>query len=323
MMHTKHALRVAVLMGGPSSERTISLATGQGVLHALLRLGYDAFQLDCDADVIEQLRESRPDLVFNALHGTFGEDGGIQAILDWLQIPYTGSGMLACAISMDKHVTKKLLAAEGLPTPSWELLDLRSDEELPLLPGSLGLPLVLKPRAEGSSTGVKIVHTHEEWADAVRELHTVGIDEVLAETFVGGREFTVGVIGDETLPVIEIIPDSTHPFFNYDSKYTPGGCQHIVPANIDLALADRMRMLALSTHRLLGLRDYSRTDLLLTNDGRPMVIEINSLPGLTQQSLLPDACAAIGMQYDDIVERLIGFAVERKLATDRATATRG
>lgn len=309
-MSERHAERIAVLMGGPSSERAVSIDSGNGVLAALERLGYDAVRVDGEGELVENLRTLAPDIVFNALHGTFGEDGGVQAILEWMHLPYTGSGLLACAISMDKHVTKKLLAAEGLATPSWELFNL-TDGELPLLPGSLGLPLVVKPRSEGSSNGVTIVRTHEEWAQAVQAASESGVAEILAESFVDGREFTVAVLGDEALPVIEIVADSAHPFYNYAAKYTQGGSAHIVPAPIDDTLTERLRMLALSTHRLLGLRDYSRTDLLVTRDGRPTILEINALPGLTQLSLLPDAAAAIGISYDEIIERLIGYARER------------
>ena len=290
--------RIAVLMGGTSSERAVSIESGLAVLAALERLDYEAFRVDCDGELVGSLRMLQPDIVFIALHGTFGADGGAQAILDWLQLPYTGSALLGCAIAMDKHMTKKLLAAEGLPTPSWELFNLAGGE-LPLLPGSLGLPLVVKPRAEGSNAGVVIVKTHEAWAEAVRVASESGVEEIIAETLIEGREFAVGVVGDEVLPLLEILSDA------------PDGSLHMVPARIDDALSERLRMLALSTHRLLGLRDYSCTGLLFSRDGRPTILEIDALPGLTPVSHLAAACSAIGVTFDELVERLVGFARER------------
>ncbi len=311
-MKTQH---IAVVMGGPSSEREVSISSGSQVMAALTRLGYRATSLDYDANFIDAIRTLAPDAVFIALHGTGGEDGQIQALLDYLGIPYTGSGAAASALAMDKHLTKKLLAAEGLPTASWECFDL-SKGVLPLLPGALDLPLVLKPRNEGSSTGVHIVHTHDEWAKAMVEAsHRYG--EFMAEEFIAGREFTVAVLDDQMLPVIEIIAN-VDSFYSYDAKYSQGGSTHVVPAKIDDALAARLKVLALSTHRLLGLRDYSRTDFIVSKEGRPHILEVNSLPGLTPTSLLPDAALAMGMSYDALIDRLTTFALTR--ATGPVTA---
>ncbi len=301
-------IRVAVVMGGSSAERDISVQTGSGVMRALVDLGYDAHSLDYDGRFIDAIREIDPDAVFNALHGPGGEDGQIQGILEYLRIPYTGSGVEAAALAMDKHLTKKLCAGEGLPTAAWDLFDLTGGT-LPLLPGSLDLPLVIKPRFEGSSAGVAIVKTHEQWTQAmIAAAHEY--TEVLAEEFVNGREFTCGVLGEEALPIVEIIANKDA-FYSYDAKYGAGGSTHIVPAKIDGDLAARLQMLALSTHRLLGLRDCSRTDFIVTSAGRPYILEINALPGLTPASLLPDACAAVGITYPALVERLIRFALGR------------
>jgi D-alanine-D-alanine ligase len=305
---SKKKAKVAVVMGGTSAEREISILTGSGVMRALHDLGYDAQSLDYDGRFITAIRELGPDVVFNALHGPGGEDGQIQGILDYLAIPYTGSGIEAAALAMDKHLTKKLCAAEGLPTAAWDLFDLTGGT-LPLLPGSLDLPLVIKPRFEGSSEGVTIVKTHEQWSQAMlraAEEYT----EILAEEFVAGREFTCGVLGEEALPVVEIVPNRDQ-FYSYEAKYGAGGSTHIVPARIDDDLAARIQMLALSVHRLLGLRDYSRTDFIVSNEGRPYILEINTLPGLTPTSILPDACGAVGISYDALVERLIGYALGR------------
>jgi len=286
----------------------VSLATGTSVLRALEALGYEARSLDFDERFVEAVRETAPDAVFVALHGPGGEDGTIQGVLEWLRIPYTGSDVRGCALSIDKHLTKKLLAAEGLPTPSWDTFDLAGGT-LPLLPGSLDLPLVVKPRDEGSSTGVRMVRTHEDWSRAMIELSEQR-HNVIAEELVAGREFSVGILFEQALPVIEILPEG-HDFYSYDAKYAPGGSRHEVPAKIDHDLAARLQTLALSAHRLLGLRDYSRTDIILTREGRPYILEINALPGLTPTSLLPEECAAAGISFDALIERLVRAALDR------------
>ena len=301
-------LKVAVVMGGPSAEREVSLETGNGVMRALATLGHEARSLDFDARFVDGIRAFAPDVVFNALHGHGGEDGTIQGILDWLAIPYTGSGVAGCALSMDKHLTKKLLAAEGLPTPAWDTFDLTGGT-LPLLPGSLNLPLVVKPRSSGSAVGVAIVKTHEAWTKAIIDAST-RTPEVIAEEYVPGREFTCGVLGEEALPVVEII--STDEFYTYDAKYKPGGSRHLIPAPIDHDLTRRLQTLALSVHRLLGMRDYSRTDFIVSKEGRPTILEINALPGLTATSLLPDEAAHAGISYEALVERLLQYALARE-----------
>ncbi len=277
-------------------------------MRALQSLGYDTQSLDYDRRFVDAIREVAPDVVFNALHGPGGEDGHAQAILDYLGIPYTGSGVEASALAMDKHLTKKLVAAEGLPTAAWDLFDL-SGGTLPLLPGSLDLPLVIKPRFEGSSQGVIIVKTHEQWTSAMINA-AKSYAQIMAEEFIEGREFTCGVLGEEALPVIEVVPNQDE-FYTFDAKYAPGGSTHIVPAKIDEDLAARLQMLALSTHRLLGLRDYSRTDFIVSKEGRPQILEVNTLPGLTPTSLIPDACASVGISYEALVDRLIGYALSR------------
>jgi D-alanine-D-alanine ligase len=304
----KQKAKVAVVMGGASAEREVSIQTGSAVMRALQSLGYQAQSLDFDRRFFDAIRDVAPDVVFNALHGPGGEDGHVQAMLDFLAIPYTGSSLEASALAMDKHLTKKLLAAEGLPTAAWDLFDL-SGGTLPLLPGSLDLPLVIKPRFEGSSEGVVIVKTHEQWTSgmlAAAKLYS----QIMAEEYLEGREFTVGILGEEALPVIEIVPTQDE-FYSFEAKYAPGGSTHIVPAKIDEDLAARLQMLALSAHRLLGLRDYSRTDFILSTGGRPQILEVNTLPGLTATSLIPDACAAVGISFEALIERLVGYALAR------------
>lgn len=301
------SLKIAVVMGGPGAEREVSIESGTSVMRALASLGHDARSLDFDERFVDALRTIGPDVVFNALHGSGGEDGTIQGVLEWLGIPYTGSGIAACAVAMDKHLTKKLLAAEGLPTPAWDVFDLTGGT-LPLLPGSLNLPLVVKPRASGSSAGVVIVRSHEAWSKTI--IDAAGrTPEVLAEEFVAGREFSCGVLGEEALPVVEII--ASDEFYSYDAKYKPGGSRHLVPAPIDHDLTARLQTLALSVHRLLGLRDYSRTDFIVTPEGRPTILEINALPGMTSTSLIPDEALQAGLSYEALVDRLVHYALAR------------
>jgi D-alanine-D-alanine ligase len=303
-------------MGGPSSEREVSIASGTGVMRALATLGYEAKSLDFDGRFVDALREIRPDVVFNALHGPGGEDGTLQGVLEWLRMPYTGSGVTACALAMDKHLTKKLLAAEGLPTPAWDAFDLGGGS-LPLLPGTLDLPIVVKPRAEGSSAGISIVRTHEQWTAGVIAA-AERTTEIIAEEYVAGREFTCGILGDEPLPVTEIVPADE--FYSYDAKYKPGGSRHICPAPIDPDLAHRLQMLAISVHRMIGLRDYSRSDFIVSREGRPYILEVNALPGLTPTSLIPEECAAIGIGYEALIERLLNAALDRGAALAQSGA---
>ncbi|MBV8067856.1 MAG: D-alanine--D-alanine ligase [Candidatus Eremiobacteraeota bacterium] len=305
--------RIAVVMGGDSSEREISIRSGSEVVRALNSLGYDAHSIDYDERFVDALRQLKPDLVFNALHGPGGEDGHVQALLEYFSVPYTGSGIEAAALSMDKHLTKKLLAAEGLPTPVWDLFDLTGGT-LPLLPGSLDLPLVIKPRFQGSAVGVAIVRTHEEWTSAMLEA-SKSYSQILAEEYLEGREFTCAVLGEEALPLIEIVANRDG-FYSYRAKYEPGGSTHLVPAPLDENLAARLQMLALSAHRLLGLRDYSRSDFIVTSDNRPYLLEINSLPGLTPVSLFPDACSAVGISFEALIDRLVSYARARADARD-------
>lgn len=309
----KRKAKVTVVMGGSSAERDVSMHSGAGVVRALQSLGYETSSLDYDERFVEALRELKPDVVFNALHGPGGEDGHVQALLEYVAVPYTGSGVEASSLAMDKHLTKKLLAAEGLPTAAWDLFDL-SGGTLPLLPGSLDLPLVVKPRFEGSSAGVVLVRTHEQWTSAMLAA-SKNYAQILAEEYIEGREFTCGVLGEEALPIVEI-RSNRDDFYTFAAKYEQGGSTHVVPAQIDEDLSARLQMLALSAHRLLGLRDYSRTDFIVNREGRPYILEINSLPGLTPTSLFPDACAPAGIGFETLIDRLVGFALARSELRD-------
>lgn len=294
-------------MGGASAERDISLQTGSGVLAALGRLGYRSEAIDFDASFVERLREYAPDAVFNALHGGTGEDGTLAALLDWMRIPYQGSGVRASAIAMDKWISKALARAHDIPVPRAVLARLREDEQ-PGIPDPPGLPCVVKPVAEGSAVGVNVVHLPDQWRDAVRAACSFGALAIVEE-YIHGREFTVAVLEEQPLPVVEITPHDD--FYTYHAKYTAGASTHTVPAALPEHIARRMQEYALRFHQMLGCRDYSRVDLLMSVTNSIYLLECNTLPGLTPLSLFPEAAAASGITYDALVERLIGCALAR------------
>jgi D-alanine-D-alanine ligase len=300
---------IAVLMGGHSVESEISLQTGSAVMAALKTLDYPGARIDYEEGFADELARVRPAAVFNALHGGDGEDGTVQAVLEWLRIPYQGSGVGASAAAMDKWLTKALLKAEGLPSPRAirvSAREARSDS----VAKDFGLPCVVKPRAQGSAVGVSIVREQGEWSDAVLAA-AVGGGEIVVEEYIEGREFTVAILEDKALPVIEITPHDR--FYSYQAKYTPGGSTHTVPARIEAVLAQQMRDAALALHLALGCRDYSRVDVMLDGSSRIWILECNTLPGLTPLSLFPDAAAAAGIPYEQLVERLVLCALSRPL----------
>jgi D-alanine-D-alanine ligase len=299
-------VKIAVLMGGPSAEREISLQTGAGVCGALERLGRPYISLDFDDHVVDRLREYRPAVVFNALHGGAGEDGTVAAILEWLAIPYQGSGVRASAVAMDKWISKAVARAHDIPVPRAVLLDAAGEDvDVPEPPG---LPCVVKPAAEGSAVGVNVVHLPELWSDALRAASAYD-GRVIVEEYIEGREFTVAILGALALPVVEITPHDD--FYTYHAKYTPGASTHTVPAPLPDHIARRMQEHALRFHRALGCRDYSRVDILMSVSNSMYVLECNTLPGLTPLSLFPEAAAAAGITYDALIDRLISGALAR------------
>jgi len=299
--------KVAVVMGGDSAEREISLQTGAGVVTALDELLYPTVQLDFDEHLVDALRETRPDVVFNALHGGAGEDGAFAAILDWLHMPYQGSGVRASAIAMDKWITKALARTLDIPVPLGVRLDVAAGEA-DSIPDMPGLPCVVKPLAQGSAVGVNVVHFPEQWADAVREASRFG-PAIVVEEYVEGREFTIAILDDRALPVVEITPHDD--FYTYHAKYTAGASTHRVPADIGHHLAQRMQEHAVRLHRALGCRDYSRVDVLMSVTNSMYFLECNTLPGLTPLSLFPEAAAAAGIGYPALIERLVQAALSR------------
>ncbi len=313
----KKKTKVAVLMGGNSVEREVSLITGAEISRALLAKNFLTSKIDLDKDVVSNLQKSQCDLVFIALHGVPGEDGTIQGMLDILGLPYVGSGVLASAVGMDKIRSKMFFSALGIPAPfhvSVNENELNGGPAIQLiqrLVGSLGLPMVIKPTTTGSAIGVKIVEKEVEIEPALKEAMKHG-REVIAEEFVAGKEITIGLLGNESprvLPAIEIV--SKREFYDYKAKYTSGLSKHIVPPRIpEKTLADAERF-AKAAHVGLGCRGFSRVDFIVDKeDDVPYVLEINTIPGMTPLSLFPDAARSAGIEFEDLIETLVKLALE-------------
>lgn len=347
-------LRVAVLMGGSSAERAISLSTGRQIVAALDPSKYIAVALDAaalsgqtpdlpPAPPVSALKSAavsdpaqsaqsaemdlapanfglmarpgtgRPDVVVIALHGRGGEDGTIQGALDLLGIPYTGSGVLASALAMDKAMTNAFLRGHGIPVPQDIVLRRHAKNSVETVrdhvESTFGWPAVVKPNAQGSTIGCAIVRDSADLAGAIDEAFRYD-DTVLVEQFIPGTEITAGVLGNErpvALPLVEI--DAKGGFYDYEAKYAPGGCVHIIPARISGLAAERARQYALACHTLIGCRGMSRTDMMVAGD-EPCVLEINTIPGMTPTSLLPDAARAAGIGFSELLDRLIEYALE-------------
>lgn len=302
--------KIAVLMGGKSAEREVSLVTGEQIAKALEQKGYEVLRVDLDDSFVGTLTTSAVDAVFIALHGRLGEDGTVQGMLDVLGIPYTGSGVLASALAMDKVASKKIFSYEGIPTPEFAAIrrDQRADAEE--IMSRIGLPLVVKPSREGSAIGVSIVREEDDLAGALDEAFALD-DEVLLERYVAGTEITVGVIEDPTtraLPTLEVVP--ANEMYDYESKYTPGMSEHIIPARIPEQAQQLSQELAVRAHRALGCSGFSRVDLIVEPDGKACVLEVNTIPGMTGTSLFPEAARAVGIEFPDLVERLALQAVQ-------------
>jgi len=294
--------RVGVLMGGPSAEREVSLNSGRGVLAALRDKGYDAVEVDwrgLSDDLGARLRAERVDVVWIALHGTHGEDGCVQGLLECYGIPYTGSGVLASAIAMDKVATRRIFDQEQIESPRWRRYHGAADV------ARIGFPLVVKPSAEGSSVGVSIVHHEGELAAALEKASKCH-GAVLLEEYVKGREINVGVLDDEALGEVEIRPATE--FYDYEAKYLRNDTQYLVPAPITDEERRTLHSLAVRAHKALGCHGATRVDLILAPNGRAICLEINTLPGMTDHSLLPKIAAHRGITYADLVDRILATA---------------
>lgn len=292
--------KVAVLMGGSSAEREISLLSGKAVLAALKRAGVDAHAFDPSSLNLWDLKKEGYARAFIALHGRFGEDGTVQGALETLGLPYTGSGVMASAIAMDKWRSKLIWLAAGLPTPRYQLLDAQTD--LARVAEELGLPLIVKPAREGSSIGVSKVNTIAEVAPAFAA--AAGHDPlVLAEEFVAGRELTAAVLGDRVLPLVHI--DAPEGGYDYHNKYFTDAVRYHCPAAIAPETEEEISRVCLSAFRALGCRGWGRVDLILQPDGRFFLLEMNTVPGMTDHSLVPMAARAAGMSFGDLVLRVL------------------
>ena len=308
--------KVGVLLGGMSAEHDISLMSGNGVLTALRSNGIDAHPFDPAKRLLGELATEGFDRVFIALHGRYGEDGTIQGALELLGIPYTGSGVMASAVAMDKIFTKRMWLSQGLPTPRHAVLDANSD--LRQLPDQLGLPLIVKPPHEGSTIGISKVAVASQMAEAY-ELAARFDEVVLAEEFIAGRELTVSIVEGEdgqpeALPIIEIVaPDGN---YDYQNKYFTDDTRYLCPAPIDAALTQRIQALALEAFTGLGCEGWGRVDFMLRHaDDEPFLLEVNTSPGMTGHSLVPMAARAIGVSYEDLCVRVLASA---RLKTRRA-----
>ncbi|MGI5853806.1 MAG: D-alanine--D-alanine ligase family protein [Bacillota bacterium] len=309
--------RIAVIMGGKSGEREISLKTGRNFVDSLKRSGCTVASFDIDDQLIKNLQDFRTELVFIALHGKYGEDGTIQGMLEMMGLPYTGSGVLASALAMDKMMSKRIFAYENIPTPKGvciHIRDLEKEDRRQIKERVLqktGWPVVIKPLLEGSSLGVTILNDPDGFWKAVEKAFQYD-QTVLVEQFISGVEITVGVLGNNeprALPVIEIVP-VLGGFYDYDSKYTIGGSDHIIPARIPQEVQDLASELAIHAHLVLGCRGYSRTDLIVDKEGVPFVLEVNTLPGMTETSLVPDAARAAGISFDELLLEIGRLALE-------------
>ena len=297
--------RVAVLYGGSSAEREVSLVSGAAVLGALERLGVDAHGIDCGADVVERIMRGAFDRVLIVLHGRGGEDGTIQGALDVLGIPYTGSGVLGSALAMDKHRTKLVWRACGIPTPEFVVLD--SERRLPEAGEVLGYPLVVKPVHEGSTIGISKVHDdesmHRAWFEALRF-----DDEVIAEPFLMGPEYTAAILGADELPLIRL--ETPNELYDYEAKYADGaGTQYHCPSGLDGRTEESFKRLARTAFDVLGAAGWGRVDFICDGAGRPQFLDVNTAPGMTSHSLVPMAADAVGVSFDRLVWRILETSV--------------
>jgi len=304
-------IRVAVLKGGRSAEREVSLNTGSQVSSALLERGFDVVEIDTgDDEFIGELSRSEASVAFICLHGRYGEDGTVQGLCELLELPYVGSGVLASALAMDKVMSKHFYACSGIPTPDYVVLKRGQEFDTEFITARLGDKTVVKPANEGSAIGVTIVHEPAELPGAIGHAFTYD-RHVLVEKFVGGVEVTVGVLGNEhpmALPTLEIVPE--HEFYDYESKYLPGMSRHIIPARVSDLARETCERLSVEAHTALGCRGMSRSDLIVTPKGESLLLETNTIPGMTSTSLLPDAARAAGIEFPELCMRLVELALE-------------
>ena len=301
--------RVAVLAGGPSSEREISLRSGKAVHNALIQEGIDAFFVDVRDNIYDIIRREKMDVAFLALHGKFGEDGTVQKILDSAGVRYTGSGPEASKLALDKVASKEAFIKNGIPTPKYSVVDKDN-----FINGRAGLnlpycgkfPIVVKPQFEGSSIGLSVAKERKALKEAVDKAFEYG-PKILLEEYIPGRELTVGILNDEPLPVIEIVPKAH--LYDYKAKYSDPDTQYLVPAPITERQTSLAKSLGKRAHTVLGCRSFSRTDMMMDGSGRIFVLEVNTIPGMTERSLLPKAAGAINVSFGKLCIKLLEDAL--------------
>ena len=313
------AKRVAVLKGGSSLERQVSLRSAARVEDALERLGHDVVAIDVDQELVRRLRESEADLAFIALHGRGGEDGTVQEILEIVGMPYTGSAVPACIRSMDKVLTKHLLTEQHLPTPDFfafnetAFREFGAAEALPAIEERLGFPIVVKPAAQGSALGIRFARTPEDVPEALVAAFSYD-DKVLLERYVDGRELAVGLLdesGDvQPLPVVEALPKEEY-FFDFEARYEIGKTDYVCPAELPSEVTVEAQRVAVQTYELLGCYGFARVDMILSKEGELQVLEGQAIPGLTETSLLPQAAEAAGISFEQLIERIVEQALAR------------
>ena len=315
-MTTNKNIKIVVVCGGVSSEREVSLRSGEAVFKALNQAGYKKVSLfDLKRDNFKLLLSEKPDVCYLALHGEGGEDGCIQGALQLAGIPYTGPGIASSAIAMDKILTKKLLDYSGIPTAKF--IEVKKgnitniNTTIKHLIDNIGLPMVLKAPSQGSSIGVVIVNKEEDMSDAICEVFKYG-DSLLAEEFLDGVEVTLPILGNKNpkaLPIIEIT--SSNDFYDFESKYTPGMCEHIIPARISESDAKLINDIGVHTYEVVGCTGLSRIDFILDKKKGPMVIEVNTIPGMTEMSLFPDSAKHAGISFPNLVSQIVELATEK------------
>ncbi|HHJ53031.1 MAG TPA: D-alanine--D-alanine ligase [Caldithrix abyssi] len=334
-------MKIVVLMGGDSTEREVSLVTGDQIVRALTENGHQVIKIDPTATKKEQTelnqtdrhwigidypdidllplhrgslylknilitKRLKPDLVFNALHGGKGENGVVQGMLDAAEIPYTGSGRIASMLAMQKDLSKLFFRNANLPTPRAHVLDRPQASRKKLK--KINFPQVVKPNDQGSTIGLSIVHGAEELDEAIDRAFELS-SKVIVEEYIPGREITVAILKQRALPIVEILPE--HGLYDYECKYKHGMSRYEVPAKLDKTLAQEIQKISLKAHQILGCKGYSRVDLRLSDDGQPYILEVNTLPGMTGTSLVPKAAKAAGLTFNDLVEAIVEEAIKK------------
>lgn len=303
-------MKIGVIAGGVSSEREVSLRSGRAVFDALKEMGHNVVFIDAISDICENIKREKIDLAFLVLHGGWGENGGIQGLLEVIGIPYTGSGVLASALAMDKEASKKVFIYHGIPVPPFMVVSRRDFFESSALNiENIGFPCVVKPASEGSSVGVSIVHNQEELNSSITQALRYG-SRVIIEKFIEGKEIHIGVLGDTALGGVEVRPKRE--FYDYEAKYTKGLTEYILPPDIENNLYEKLKELGLKAHKVLGCKGGTRVDMIVDKDDNPYVLEVNTIPGMTETSLLPKIAKLAGYDFKALVKKMLELTADER-----------